>query len=162
MELHKTMNEFEARDYILEKSKKIESIEDLANLIKEVETDFNYGYGVAARSVGAVSAAVAWYLSGKMGLTGFQASFVTWDFITGFWMTHNKCGMRIVDYDHMLYPQYDYKFQKTISPEVWERLQKTAKEYLEDPQYASPSVIKHWQSIVDGQVPFGYVVKEDD
>lgn len=153
------MNEFEARDYILEKGKKIESIEDLKNLIKEVTDNFDYDYGVSARSVGAICTVVAKYFCKEWGITHFQASCVTWDFIMSFLITDNKCGMRLVNYDDMLYPQYYYKFQKTISSATWNDLQKTAKECLEKRKNASPIVIKHWQSIVDGIVPFGYVVE---
>ena len=156
------MNEFEARDYILEKGKNINSSQELAEFIEEVENNFNYDYGVAARSVGAVAACVANYLSNKMGLTHFQASCAMWEFIQDFIHSDNKCGMKLVDYDEMLYPQYEYKFCDKIIPKyTWESLQKRAKENLEEyPCNASPGVIGHWQSIVNGKVPFGYAVKE--
>jgi hypothetical protein len=67
----KKLTEFEARKYILEKEKDIKTIEELTALIKEVETKFNYDYGVAPRSIGAVCAVVANYLSRTMGITGF-------------------------------------------------------------------------------------------
>jgi hypothetical protein len=82
------------------------------------------------------------------------------DFITGFTKTGNKCGLRLVDFDDMLFPQYDYKFEKTIKKYTWELLQKQAKENLNgDMRYVSPSVIEHWQSIANGIVPFGYSVE---
>jgi hypothetical protein len=156
----KELNEFEARDYILEKGKKIKSLDELIELVKEVETKFNYDYGVAPRSIGAVCAVVAKYLSSSMGLSGFQASFAMWDFIFGYIKTSNKCGLRLVDFDEMLYPQYGYKFEKTISKGVWDDLQKQAKECLESPELASQSVKEHWRSIVNGVVPFGYSVED--
>ena len=75
--------------------------------------------------------------------------------------TNNKCGMKFVDYDDMLYLQCVYKFEKTISPDTYEALQKQAKENLETVYNAHPRVAAHWQSIVDEKVPFGYTVKED-
>ena len=84
-----------------------------------------------------------------------------WDFIKDWSFSGNKCGLRIVDYDNMLYPQYDDKFEKTISASIWESLQKEAAENLKDRPTAHPTVIAHWQSIVDGKVPFGYTVKDD-
>lgn len=153
------MNEFEARDYILEKGKNINSSQELAEFIEEVENNFNYGYGTAARSVGAVAACVANYLRNKMGLTGFQTGCAMWEFIQDFIYSNNKCGMKLVDYDEMLYPQYEYKFCDKIIPKyTWEALQKQAKENLEKCS-AVPRVIDHWQSIVNGKVPFGYVVE---
>lgn len=154
------MNEFEARDYIFEKGKDIKTIEELASLIEEVKTNFNYDYGVAPRTIGAVAVVVANYLSCAMGITGYQASLAMWDFISGYIHTSNKCGMRLLDYDDMLYPQYYYKYAKTISTRVWKALQKEAKEKIKENKDAHPDVIEHWQSIVKGIVPFGYVVKE--
>lgn len=156
------MNEFEVKDYILEKGKNIKSSQELIELIEEVKNNFNNGYGTAARSVGAIAACVAKYLSSEMGLTGFQAGCAMWDFIYAFMYPNNKCGMRLINYDDMLYPQYYDNFHNTAIPKyTWEALQKQAKENLEkDTYFASPSVAKHWQSIVDGQVPFGYTVKE--
>lgn len=156
------MDEFEVKNYILEKGKNIKFSQELVELIEEVKNNFNNGYGIAARSVGAVAACVAEYLSKEMGLTGFQASCAMWDFIYAFMYSDNKCGMKLVSYDDMLYPQYYDNFHNTsISKYTWEALQKQAKKNLEEKTYlASPSVIKHWQSIVNGRVPFGYVVKE--
>ena len=158
------MNEFEAKDYIWNKGCECKSIEDIASLIAEVEKKFNYDYGVAPRSIGAVCASLAEYLCGSMGLTGFQASVAMWDFIQLFIYRHNQCGLRMVDYDNMLYPQYEYKFEKTISRETWNNIVKTAKEYLEEyknkANNASSGVVNHWKSIVDGNVPFGYKIED--
>lgn len=156
------MDEFEAREYILNKGNDVKTIEDLCDLIKEVEEKFNYDYGVAPRTIGAVSTVVANYLSARMGITGFQASFVMWDFIKGYLKSGNKCGMKLVDYDDMLYPQYDHKFAKTISSHVWKSIQKEAKERLaKDKGDVHPAVREHWKSIVKGKVPFGYVISDD-
>lgn len=78
----------------------------------------------------------------------------------------NKVGLKITDYDDMLYPQYENKFEKTIPRDIFESLQKAAKEKLEKdvrPSYPTthPLVVEHWQSIVDGKVPFGYTIEED-
>lgn len=155
------MNEFEMRDKLREERKNIKSFEDLTAFLKEVEVNYNCGYGEAPRAMAQACLAVGYYLSDKFGITGFQARCVMWDFVRDWDYSHNKCGLRIVDYDNMLYPQYDDKFEKTISRYTWEALQKQALENLEkDSEYAHPDVIEHWQSIVDGIVPFGYKVKD--
>ena len=70
--------------------------------------------------------------------------------------------MALIDYDNMLYPQYAYKFEKTIAPNTWKSLQEAVREKIEqDGEYAHPEVLKHWKSIADGIVPFGYQIKED-
>ena len=82
-----------------------------------------------------------------------------WDFIRDWSYRHNKCGMKIVDYDKMLLPQYHNDFEKTISKETFEALQAEAKRSLRE-ETCSPSVAKHWESIANGEVPFGYVVRD--
>lgn len=159
--MNKNTNEFDARDELRAKRKNIKTFEDLTTFLKDVEENYNYDYGVAPRSMAQASVAVAWYLADKFGITGFQAGFVMWDFIRDWIKTSNKCGMKLVDYDDMLYPQYEDKFQKTISSDVWANIQKEAAKRLEDSSNAHPAVIAHWKSIVEGNVPFDYSVKED-
>lgn len=159
------MNEFQARDYIINKGKAAKTPEDIKALLDEVLQKFNYDYGVAPRSVAGFCVAAAHFLACAMGLTGFQASFITWDFILGFSMTNNKCGLKMVDFDQMLYPQYGYKFEKTISASTWKSIQEEAKKKLDkfdsDEETAAAPVVEHWRAIVAGNVPFGYSVEED-
>ena len=153
--------EFAVRDHLAEQRKKIKTFEDLTAFIKDIEEHYNCGYGAAPRAIAQAALAVGWYLSSKFGITGFQAGAVTWDFITDWNGIDNKCGLKLVDYDKMLYPQYYHKFGKTISSDIWEALQKQAQENLASSEFASQSVRTHWQSIVDGKVPFGYTVADD-
>ena len=160
-EATETPYEFVVRDKLAEQRKNIKTFEDLTAFIKDVEEHYNCGYGEAPRAIAQAALATAWYLSSKFGITGFQAGATMWDFITGWKMLDNKCGLKLVNYDLMFYPQYDYKFEKTINSDTWEALQKQAKEYLESSEFASQTVRTHWQSIVDGNVPFGYTVIDD-
>lgn len=155
-------NEFDAKKELEEERENIKSFDNLVNFLQRIKDNYNTDYGTAPRAIAQAALATAWYLASDFGITGFQAGFVMWDFIRDWNYRDNKCGMRIIDYDSMLYPQYDNYFQKTISKEAFESLQKESKRLLEDKKdYAHPNVIKHWQSIVDGKVPFGYVVKDD-
>lgn len=154
-------NEFVLRDELRERRSNIKTFDDLVAFLKYIENDCNCGYGEAPRAMAQASAAVAWYLADKFGITGFQAGFVMWDFIRDWMYRSNECGMKITDYDNMLYPQYDYKFDKTISPTIWANLQETAKKRLEERDNVHPTVKAHWQSIVDGVVPFGYKVSDE-
>ena len=156
------MGEFDIRDELREKRGNIKTFEDLTAFLKDVEENYNCGYGSAPRAMAQASLAVAWYLADKFGITGFQAGFVMWDFILDWNYKSNKCGMRLVDYDDMLYPQYGDEFGKVIQDDVWNSLQEQAKKNLEECENgrnAHPDVIAHWKSIVDGVVPFGYTVK---
>ena len=157
------MNEFELRDELVKKRNAIETTEDLAEFLKYVEENCNEDYGGAPRAIAQACLAVAWHLANKFGITGFQAGCVMWDFVRGWTYTNNKVGLKMVNYDDMLYPQYFDRFEKTIRPDIWDSLQKAAKENLEEDRGypVHPNVQAHWESIVAGNVPFGYVVKDD-
>lgn len=125
--------------------------------------DYVHDYGTACHAIVAMAIAAASYGAHREGITGFQAYFVMWGFIREWWYKDNKSGLKILDYDRMLYPQYEYKFEKTIDREIFEKLQEQAKEKLEneDLNHVHPNVIAHWKSIVDGIVPFGYVLEKE-
>ena len=114
-----------------------------------------------------------------------------WDFIRNWQYRDNECGLKIVDYDLMLYPQCEHKFtEKTIGKWQLEALQKKAQKELDriqetveiynrsqakgmekfineegkdwvDTDFCNIRVLNHWRSIVDGIVPFGYRVEND-
>ena len=109
-----------------------QTLKTLPDFINHVMNDYSHDYGTVCHAVAACALAAAWAANEEPngGITGFQASFVMWDFIKQWSFTHNKTGLRIVDFDNMLYPQYENKFNKTISKDLWERLQDEAKNLL--------------------------------
>lgn len=142
-----------------------QTLKTLPDFINHVMNDYCHDYGTVCHAVAACAIAAAWAANNESGsgggITGFQAGFVMWDFIKQWNYSSNKCGMKIIDYDNMLFPQYEDRFSKTISKDLWGKLQEEARKNLDtDRDYTHPSVIAHWQSIVNGKVPFGYVVKE--
>lgn len=147
-----------------EQAKK-QTFETLPEFVRHVMNDYAHDYGTVCHAVSACAVAAAWAANKEPqgGITGFQAGFVMWDFVKQWSYPNNKTGLRILNYDDMLYPQYDYKFEKTITPDTWKALQEQAKKELaEEKGYTvHPNVISHWQSIVDGVVPYGFVVEDD-
>lgn len=131
-------------------------------------------YEQTVDSASALALAAVEMCSSMYGMTNFQIGCVTWSLIDELFLGEHDCGMRLVNYNHMLYPQYDEKFEKTIGKDTWEALQKKAKELVEKndeeirkkeagEKYAFPAgekVVKHWESIANGNVPFGYKVVE--
>lgn len=154
-------NEFEARETLKKERENINSLDDLMNYIQNIKDNYNIGYGTAPRAIAQAALATAYYLSDVFGITGFQAGCVMWDFIRDWMYSSNECGMKIIDYDEMLYPQYDYKYEKTINYNTADALIKAAKKKLEESKDAHPRVIEHWKYIADGNMPFGYVVKDN-
>ena len=141
-----------------------QTIETLPAFMEEVMSmDHTYESIVTAIAMCAVAAAWAANNHPNGGITGWQASFVMWEFV-GHWMNkQDSAGMKLVDFDDMLYPQYNYKFNdRTISASTFEALQEKAKNLLETSKYASKEVKAHWKSIVAGTVPFGWEIRKED
>lgn len=138
------------------------TIEKLPDFYKKIIKEYEHDYGTACHAVAAIALGAAWAACGDedIGLSGFQAGFVMWDFIRNWIKTGNKCGLRLIDYDDMLYPQYNDKFEKVISADTWAAIQKKAQEKLENGA-ACPEVMDHWRKITEGIVPFGYRVVDD-
>ena len=155
-------NEFVVKKELQEKRKEIKNFDSLIEFLKDVKENYNTGYGEAPRAMAQACLAVGDFLAKDFGITGFQASFVMWDFILDWRYKNNKCGLCMVNFDDMLYPQYGYKFAKTISAERFEKIKEQAKENLEKNKCAHPDVIKHWKSIVNGEIPFGFTISEKE
>lgn len=152
-------HEFRVKEELEYGRKQIKTFEDLVEYLKDIKDNYNTGYGAAPRAIAQAVLATAWFLASEFGITGFQASVTMWDFLLGWSFTDNKCGMKIVNYDKFLYPQYEDYYGKTLSESTFKEIQKVAKEMLEN-ESAAHIVRKHWQSIVDGNVPFGYKIEE--
>lgn len=145
-----------------EEAKK-QTVDILPQFINHIMSDYQHDYGTICHAIAAAALAATYAADNtpRGGITGFQASFVMWDYIKQWMKPNNECGLKLIDYDDMLYPQYEYKYEKTISSETWRRLQEEAAKNLKEVDYAVNEVCAHWQSIVDGKIPFGYKVKDN-
>lgn len=138
------------------------TLDKLPAFLKKLTEDYGHDYGTICHALAAGAIATIWAMDNteQGGITGFQASCIMWSFIRHWDKEHNKTGMRLIDYDNMLFPQYKDKFEKTISSNTWKAIQDEAKALMGTGVVAHSDVEKHWQSIVNGKVPFGYKVKE--
>ena len=149
------------KEWFAEASK--QTLETLTKFINHIMNDYEHDYGTICHAISACALAAAWAAdkSESGGITVFQASFVMWDFVRQWLKPSNETGMKLIDYDDMLYPQYGYKFAKTIREDTWKELQKVAQKRLEEKdEHVHPNVIAHWESIVKGVVPYGFTVTE--
>ena len=142
---------------------KDQTLESLQGFINHIINDYEHDYGTICHAMSACSIATMWAINktDQRGITGFQAGAIMWEFIKHWNYTDNKTGMKMVNYDDMLYPQYDYKFQKTITESIWKSIQDVANNRLKENKTAHPKVIAHWKSIVNGKIPFGYKIVKD-
>lgn len=130
-------------------------------------------YEETANATTALAHAAVEMCAEQFGLSGFQVGCIMWGIIDKLNMSEHDCGMKLLNYDYMLYPQYEDHFEKTIDLETWIKMQEKASEnyneYLSEKarlengdEYAFPAskkVAAHWRSIIDGNVPFGFKVK---
>ena len=147
------------------------TVNQLPEFIERLTTQYEHDYGTICHAIAAGSVATAWAInkSPDGGITGFQGGAVMWEFIRH-WNSF-KGPLRLVQYEHMLFPQYEDGFDKVVDGKTFKWLQEQAGERLAenmqvkaengDNHGAVESVVEHWQSIVDGTVPFGYRIKED-
>jgi len=138
------------------------TIDKLTDFVKKLTENYDHDYGTICHAVAASSIAAACAVdhSPTGGITGFQASCIMWEFVRN-WMSYDT-PLRLVKYEDMLYPQYEYRFQKTIHPDTAKWLKEQAvnklKEYGEN---ASPNVVSHWKNVAEGNLPFGYNLSDD-
>jgi len=143
-----------------EEAEKIE-YKDLFKFINKLIKKYKHDYGTIchALAAGALATINAMNRTEQGHITGFQASGVMWKLIRKF--MYKSGVLKLIDYDNMLFPQYEEQFGKYLDKETFLDLQQKAKKYLENTP-AHDEVKKHWQGIVDGIVPFGYEIKEND
>lgn len=155
------LTEQEYKELIYEKAKTIKTKQDLDALLDGVINDKELDYGKICYAISGCMLAVLNYIdrSEVGGITGFQASIIGWQMVRKL-ICDNETSLKLINYDDMLYPQYERDFDKVIDEKLWKMLQEKAKEKLEKVPDAHPDVIKHWQSIVDGKVPFGYKIRK--
>lgn len=141
-------------------AREVKTPEQLAVFVTHLTTDYEHDYGTIVHAIHAAMKAAMRVVdsSPQGGITGFQASCIGWMQVKDLFMVRDGDPLRLVNYSDMLYPQYEDKFAKQISPRTWEMLQKEAKEKLADDASAHPNVKAHWETIAAGRVPFGYTV----
>ena len=141
----------------------IRDTKSLTEFIDKLTTKYNHDYGTICHAMTACAIAALWTVdnSESGGITGFQAGAIMWEFITHWNYTNNKVGLKLIDYDNLLYPQYADKFKNTISSSQFKLLQKTAEARLIESPDAHITVINHWQNIIDGVVPFDFIIHDE-
>ena len=130
---------------------------------RHLSEDYVHDYGTVCHAMAAVALAAMWAFNNsegaRGGITGFQAGCVMWEVIRHMNYENNKCGLRLLDMDDLLYPQYEHKFT-AISKDTWDAVKKEAQKRLLERGAAHPDVVAHWESIVNGKVPFGSRIED--
>lgn len=143
-----------------EDAEKVENLDQLMGFLKHLLEDYQHDYGTICHALSAGAVATCWAMDRVGGgITGFQAGCVMWGFIGGWNQQYRDKPLRFVNFENMLYPQYADKFSTEMSAETWKWLQDQAAKNLETEREVHPNVWDHWQSIVNGGVPFGWTAE---
>ena len=147
------------------KEAELQTTDTLPNFLNKLMNGYSHDYGTVCHAIAIGSMATAYALNKQPqgGITGFQAGAVMWEFMRNWQFRDNKVGLALVDFDKLLYPQYEGKFQRTISKDTWLRLQEEASRLISESitgTLVCKDVYKHWMSIVDGKIPFGYTLED--
>lgn len=106
-----------------------------------------HSYGTCVYAVSLAATAAFNYMSGKLGITGFQASAADMDVLRR--TRHIDGSFIIFKAEDLIYPQYDLKdrMQKWMDDQaVW--LQEQAKLKLAgDVEHVHPDVLAHWKKL---------------
>ena len=145
---------------------KNQTLETLPTFLKEL-AEYPKDYNSAVHAIGAAAVAASWAMNNDGcfgGITGFQAGCVMWEYVEH-WMGY-KGPMKLLQYNDMLYPQYDYRYDKTMSEDTWTWLKQEAMKNIQEccngkKSSVSPIVLNHWLRIVNGEIPFGYILEKD-
>jgi hypothetical protein len=144
---------------------KQQTLETLPAFLKEL-ADYPTNYITSVHAIGAAAVAASWAMNNdgcSGGITNNQAGCVMWEYIRQ-WMGYTG-PMQLVSYKEMLYPQYDYRYNKTMPEDTWIWLKQEARKNIEDwiagKRDPSPIVTNHWLRIVSGEMPYGYILEKD-
>lgn len=138
-----------------------QTVETLPEFLRKLCEDYRHDYGTyvhaaAAAAIGAVAAFDHHPDSG--GMTGFQAGCLGWEMIREYMSIRGPA--RLLEYENLIFPQYDYKFEKTITAETWAEIQKKARQMIAENRTVHPDVLRRWESIVAGELPNGFALEQ--
>jgi hypothetical protein len=138
--------------------------ETLQAFIERLTNDYVHDYRTIAHAAAAsaLAAVNAVDESDQGGLIGYQINYILWRIILKIGAYPEGALLYMSNFDNMLYPQYADQFERTLKVAHWAAIQKRAAEALASTPVneVDPQVREHWQSIVDGTVPFGWSVEE--
>ena len=114
--------------------------DNFPEFFRELTEDYEHDYGTVCHAMAAM-----WAFNksegARGGITGFQASCVMWQVIRHMNYENNKCGLRLLDIDNLLYPQYEYKFH-SIDSDTWKAVQKEAENRISESKAAHEKYLK--------------------
>lgn len=120
--------------------------DELAEYIRSL-TDREHDYGTAVYAASMAAVAAFYYIAGRLGLTGFQASCADLDIIR---RTRRMNGpFMLVRGEDMLYPQYSIESKVREAQNEWlPWAREQARKKLAEPLvHVHPNVVRRWREL---------------
>ena len=125
--------------------------------------DYIHDYGTVCHAMAAIGLAAMRAFDktegARGGITGFQAGCVMWQIIRQMNYRDNKCGLRLLDMDNLLYPQFEYKF-RSIDSDTWKAVQKEAENRISESKASHEKYLKEVEQYKRDLDKFKVDVKE--
>lgn len=129
------------------------TVEELTEYINSL-VDRRHDYGTCVYAVSMAALATFYYVSHKLGATGFQASCADLDFLKR--SRSYKHGFMVLDYNNLLYPQYldEERFPswQDLTKKNAKWLKEEAGKLLTKSPDAHPEVLAHWKRLKNMRV----------
>lgn len=131
-----------------------DGVKSLDEFYRHLTQDYQHDYGTCCHAIIAMAVAAIEKMSREFGITGFQHSCVMWGIIRREFRDHNKLGLRLLDYDNLLYPQFQDEFRQIeISEEQAEKIRKQAQANIDEGGMVAPAVEEWWKKLASGWLP---------
>jgi hypothetical protein len=117
---------------------------------------FDHTYSSAPYAMACAALAAAWAIehSPGGGMTGFQWGHGAMRALQLLNYENNKLGIRVQNYDNILYPQYEHMFTGLeIDEKHAEEIKKAAEQKLKESPNANENVLNWWKALADGWLP---------
>ena len=152
IKLNEQSKEFqEIKKQWLDEVKTIDSKNKLDRFVRKVMQGYEHDYGTYVWALSVCTKAFVRYYGSAM--TGMQASFLMWQIIRDTFGKKDKLGLKLVEYEWVLFPQYIERFKTEFDEETHTKAIELAKQYLVEYKDASDDVKKHWEKIASGWLP---------
>ena len=112
-----TEEDFPEREWLEEARK--QTSETLPKFIGHLMNDYEHDYGTCVKAVSAAMLGTFWAFNRQEGFSSFQVGFIPWLLMKEFW-GNSEFGRRVINYDDMLFPQCEYKFDAAVKCRIAE------------------------------------------
>jgi hypothetical protein len=128
--------------------------------VRSLIRDYHHSYESQIHATAAAMLVVGRRLAREFKLDPEQESWTGWEVFTR-WQGWEPAPVRLLRYEHALWPGRERELDRAVPRDVWSWIQKRARELLFTQTDATPEQRQHWENILTGNMPYGLVLKHD-